>query len=426
MTQPPIIKPASVEVAEAKKLTLSNGVDLYTLSSDDFEVLRVTFVFRAGSAVQDHFFTASSVTNLMAEGTKQMTAHEIAEQLDYYGSWFDVNTDRDNSYISFCTLTKFFRPTLDVAEQILLHPTFPEEEVTGYAAKRKQRLAIERTKVESKAREAFVKAMFGETHPYGVSAEEQEYDTLTRQHLVDFYTKRYTAENCFVVCSGKVGEEELQRIISIAEQLPQRGKTEERPFPAIETQREVFIHHEGAVQSAIRIGRVLFPREHPDFVGMQVVGTALGGYFGSRLMKNLREEHGYTYGVMSAMLNFEKEGYFAIGTQVGSDVTAEALQEIRNEVERLRHEEMSVEELDLVKNMMIGEVMRILDGPFGIADVTIENILCGTDNHAIDRNIRAVRDITPAQVRRLAEQYLAPEDLVTVVVGDQTAILGKE
>ena len=128
MTQPPLVIPATVEVPQAEKTTLANGATLYTLASDDFEVLRITFVFRAGSAVQRVPFSASAAANMLAEGTRDMTAQQIAEQLDYYGSYFDVNIDRDYAYISFCTLSKFFGQTLAVAEQGLLHPTFPEEE----------------------------------------------------------------------------------------------------------------------------------------------------------------------------------------------------------------------------------------------------------------------------------------------------------
>ena len=139
--------------------------------------------------------------------------------------------------------------------------------------------------------------------------------------------------------------------------------------------------------------------------------------FGSRLMQNLRGEHGYTYGVGAAMVNFEREGYLGIAAQVGAEVTAPALREIYNEIERLRREPMPEEELALVKNMMTGEMMRILDGPFGIADVTIENLLCGTNNGVIEENIRRIQAITPAEVQRLAVKYLRREDLITAVVG---------
>ncbi len=416
MRQPPLTLPAEVTLAQAACTTLRNGVSLYTLSSDEFEVLRVTFVFRAGSSVQQIPFSASAAANLLSEGTRDLSAVEVAERLDFHGSWFDVNIDRDNAYISFCMLSKFFEPTMEVAEQILLHPLFPDEEVETYCAKRKQRLAIERAKVDTRAREAFARALFGATHPYGISSDEACYDSLSRADIRAFYERCYTADNCFVVCSGRVGDREQQRIAAIAEQLPQ-GVALRPQFPQSQSTRELFVEHAGAVQSSIRVGRLLFPRQHPDFLGMQVVAMALGGYFGSRLMQNLREEHGYTYGVVSAMVNFEQAGYLAIATQVGTEVTREALHEIRSEIDRLRDELMPAEELELVKNMMVGETMRILDGPFGIADVTIENILCGVDNGIIGRNIERVRAMTPADVQLLAQRYLAPEDLITVVAG---------
>ena len=142
MTRQPRITPSQVEVAAAERTRLANGIDLYTLPSDDFEVLRISFVFRAGSAVQQVPFSASAAANLLAEGSRDMTGAEIAERLDYYGSWYDVNLDRDYAYINFATLSKFFDRTLAVAEQILLYPTFPEEELRSYCAKRRQRLAI--------------------------------------------------------------------------------------------------------------------------------------------------------------------------------------------------------------------------------------------------------------------------------------------
>lgn len=417
MTRQPRITPSQVDVATAERLPLKNGIDLYMLPSDDFEVLRISFVFRAGSAAQQVPFSASAAANLLAEGSRGMTGAEIAEQLDYYGSWYDVNLDRDYAYINFATLSKFFDRTLAVAEQILLDPTFPEEELRSYCAKRRQRLAIERTKVDVQAREAFAKALFGARHPYGISSDEAEYDRLTRDAVVAFHTAHYTAENCVVVCSGRIGAHERQAIASLAERIPQRAAAAPAVFPEPQTTHAVFVEHPGAVQSSLRIGRLLFPRQHPDFVGMQVVATALGGYFGSRLMQNLREEHGYTYGAVAAMVNFERAGYFAVATQVGTDVTREALREIFHEIECLGEEPMSEEELCLVRNMMIGEMMRVLDGPFGIADVTIENILCGTDNTTIGENIRRIRRITPEEVRQLARRYLCREELVTVVAG---------
>ncbi len=407
----------TIEVADAEVVTLRNGMRLYILACNDYEILRLSLVFRAGSSRQEVPFSASATANLLAEGSEQMSAQAISERLDYHGSYFDVNIDRDYTYISFAMLSKYVKPTLDVAAEILLHPSFPEEEVTTYCAKRKQRLAIDRTKVDVRAREAFAEAMFGADHPYGQRFDEGAYDHLTRHDLEAFYRRHYTADNGFAVCSGRVTAEERQAIMALLEQLPTGVASHLQAFPAPTTHHEVRLPHEGAVQSSIRIGRLLFGREHPDFLGMQVVAAALGGYFGSRLMQNLRERNGFTYGVISAMVNFEHTGYLAIATQVGVEVREAALAEIYAEIERLRNEPMSDEELQLVKNIMTGEMMRILDGPFGIADVTIENILCGQTNRIIAENVARIRAITPAEVQRLAARYLTREALVTVIVG---------
>lgn len=418
MKQPPLTIPTTIEVPQAVCHRAANGTPIYAIDCQEYEVVRLSFVFHAGTVTQHHPFTASATANMLAEGSQRFTSQQIAEQLDYYGSYFDINIDRDYSYITFCALSKFFDKTAEVIEEVILHPTFPEAEIATYCDKRRQALAIERRKVETKARENFAHAIFGKSHPYGVSYPEREYDNLKREHIVEHYERRYTADRCIVVCSGKISQSVLHRIIAITEQIPSTTASERLEFPPFETQYDVRVEHPGAMQSSIRIGRLLFSRSHEDFVPMQVLSTLLGGYFGSRLMQNLRERNGFTYGVFSAMVNFQQTGYLAIATQVGQEVTEQALQQISNEIERLREELVPEQELDLVKNIMAGEMMRILDGPFGIADVTTENILCGFDNSQIGRNLDLIRNTTPERILSLAQRYLEPEQLVTVVAGD--------
>lgn len=414
--QPDIIIPESVEMPATECRTSKNGVKIYTLNSEEFEVVRFSFIFRAGTSMQHKPFTASATVNMLSEGSLSMTGQEIAERLDFYGSNYDANIDRDYTYVSFVSLSKFFDETANVAREIILHPAFNTKELGVYCSKRKQGLTIERQKIDVQSRELFGKALFGENHPYGTSHHESEYDNITREDLVALYNELYTADNCFVVCSGKVTDAVLNTVEDIANALP-LGSGREVCFPKVDTSHRIFKEDESSLLSSIRIGRLLFPRRHPDFVGMQVVATALGGYFGSRLMQNLREEHGYTYGVMAAMVNFEREGYLAIATQVAREHRDDALREIHFEIERLRNELMSEDELQMVKNMMVGEILRILDGPFGIADVTIENIMCGYDNHATEESVATILAITPEDVQQLASKYLKTEDLVEVIVG---------
>lgn len=414
--QPDIIMPRSVDMPHAVCHTTKSGVKIYSLPTDDFEMVRFTLVFRAGTSVQLKPFVASTTLNMLGEGSSTMTAQQIADELDFYGSYFDVNIDRDYTYISFCSLSKFFAPTVRVAREIVLKPIFPERELNTYCQKRKQSLKIERRKIEVQSRELFAEALFGAEHPYGISASEERYDDVTREDVVAMYERCYTADNCFVVMSGRIDDEVMSAVEELVCGLL-RGEACHVKGVATKTTYRLHSEVKDALQSSIRIGRLLFPRTHPDFVGMQVVASILGGYFGSRLMSNLREEHGYTYGVSAAMINFDSEGYFALATQVAREHRDDALKEIYFEIERLREELVSEEELEMVKNVMIGEILRILDGPFGIADVTIENIMCGMDNGATERSVEAIAAITAEEVRDLARRYLERDKLVEVVVG---------
>ncbi len=419
-TQPPIRIPEHIEIPMPLVHTAANGIKIYALRNKGPKVVRLSLVFRAGSSYQSVPFSASATLNMLSEGSSRMTAEQIAEQLDYYGSYFEVSADRDYSVVTFCCLEKFFEDTIRLARQIMLDPVFPDGELATYREKRKQELTIERSKAATKARELFVRTLFGPTHPYGACYDEAMYNTLSREHLAEFYAERYTAASCFIVCSLS-DDAQTDRIVSFAEEFPCTGGADTRVFPEVRSKSYAFTAQPDAVQSAIRIGRRLFGRSHPHFVGMQVVSTALGGYFGSRLVQNLREKRGYTYGVFSSMVNFEKEGYLAIATQVGSDVTADAVGQIFHEIQRLSSQPPSKQELDCVKNMMYGEIMRILDGPFGIVDATIENIQNGKDNSEIEKMIRNIRETTPEQVAELADLYLRPEYFTTVIAGTETS-----
>ena len=414
--RPRTVTPELAGIPEYRLAAECNGVRVYAVDCNEYDVVRVTFFFRAGSSLQSVPFAASATANMLSEGTAELTARQTAERLDYYGSYFDVNIDRDYVYINFCMLSRFAVPTLEVAEQIVLQPSFPDDELRTYAAKRRQRLTIERMKVDTLAREELARCLFGSEHPYGRISPAEAYDTLRRDDLEAHYRRCYTAERCMVVCSGRIDEQVIGAVSRIVGRLP-HGDSTEALFPEPVTTRRSIIERPEAVQSSLRVARRLFPRTHPDFTGMQVVATALGGYMGSRLMQNLRERNGFTYGVVAAAVNFEREGYIAVSTQVGAEVTDRAVGEIYREIERLRTEPMTESELATVRNMMLGEMMRILDGPFGLADVAIENILCGVPNASLERTIAEIRSTTPERVAELARRYLDSSDLVTVVAG---------
>ena len=414
---PEIRIPESVPVRVPSQKTAVNGMKLYAIEAGEQDLLRLSLVFCAGTRFQSRPYLASAVVNMLAEGTGKYSAREISEKTDFYGAWFEHSADRDYAIVSLCCLTKFLPEMLEVLEQMIVSPTFPERELDIYKNKRKHHLTIEREKVSFRARELFGEALFGKGHPYGAYYTPEEYDSLKSSHLQAFYKTFYRAGNGFAVCSGKASEEHLKAIVDFLGRIPGGGKTAFTELPAIKPVFQVKEERPDAVQSAIRVGKTLFPRTHPDFIGMQVLSTVLGGYFGSRLMTNLREERGYTYGVFSTMVNLESSGYLAVGTDVGSEFTKDAVRQIFHEIGRLRTETVEQAELALVKNTITGEFMRVLDGPFGIADVTIENIQNGTGNEHVARYLREVKEITPERLKALAVKYLSEDEFVTVIVG---------
>lgn len=281
-------------------------------------------------------FAASATANMLSEGSRDMTARQIAERLDFHGSYFEVNVDRDYVYISFSSLSKFFGPTLEVAEQILLQPLFPEDELRAYCEKRKQTLTIERRKVDTVVREIFAEGSLRRQTSlrHLLSRERLRHAHACRPGITlppTLYGRKLSGRMQRPHRGGGVARHRRP-----GRKTPRADRSATADFPAPRSEAYRFVERPDAVQSSLRVGRLLFTRTHPDFVGMQVVATVLGGYFGSRLMQNLRGEHGYTYGVGAAMVNFEREGYLGIAAQVGAEVTAPALREIYNEIERLR------------------------------------------------------------------------------------------
>lgn len=413
----PEIHPISLPRVPHYEVTkAANGTPLYTLHNSTQGVVRVSFVFRAGTSYQTVPFSASTVVNTLSEGTQNLSGEQIAEGLDFVGSYYDANIDRDWSVVTFCSLGKFIDPTLNIAEEVILKPSFPEREIASYCAKRKEQLHIQRSKPEQLSRELFGKSLFGENHPYGITSSEEAYDDLTPELLREFYQAHYNAANAFAVISGDFGPEVEERVKAILAALPE-GKEASREIPPLESVPFAKESLEGAVQSSVKIGIPLFSRSHPDFIPLQVLATAMGGYFGSRLMQNLREEHGYTYGAYAAMINLDQSGYFVMSAEVAAEHTDEAIAEFFNELERIASEPIGEEELEIVRKIIVGDVMRIFDGPFGAADVTIENIQNGERNDYTEHFMERVRTITPAELLAVAERHLQKNRCTVTIIG---------
>lgn len=417
--QPEFSLPSTIEIPAPQKHLTADKREVLWLKIGTQDIVRITLQFPAGTKYQQKMLQASSTIGLLSDGTKNYSAQELAEKLDFYGSHIDYSIDRDHAVISAFCLEKFLYQTLELLKEIVIYPAFDENEFETYRQKRKTTMAIEKAKVMYQAREQFAAALYGKDHPYGSFAEPEDYDALTVDDLKTFHRERYLNQGALLFVSGMVTEEVVAKVAEEFDTVISRS-TADAPvvtLSGIPDPSRIYIQKDDAVQSAIRMGRVLFSRNHPDYSGMQVLATIFGGYFGSRLMANIREDKGYTYGIFSSLVPMQESGYLTISTEVGCGVTNPTIEEVVKEMQRLRTEAVSEEELSLVVNYLVGEMLRMLDGPFSIVDAILELYQSGLPVSFISEHFQKVKSVTSSELLELAIKYLDPKDYSEIVVG---------
>ena len=402
----------------AKEYTLDNGLRLHVVDAGDQDLVRIEFIFDNVAWQEDKPLQAFAVSSMLTDGTSTMTGAQIAEKIDYYGAFLQADYNYDNSTVTLYSLNKHLRHTLPLVRSVLTDSVFPQEELDTFVRNHKQSLSVNLEKHDFVGRRQFNHALFGNTL-YGYTIGDSDYDRVTREQLLEYFRTAYQLSNCTIVVSGKVTFETTSILnelfgkepLAPLQATPNRFRFEAGPG------REYYIERPGALQSAIRMGMVAINRTHPDFAGLQVVNTILGGYFGSRLMANIREDKGFTYGIGSALVSLRNAGYFFIATEVGVDVCPAALEEIEKEISRLKTETVPEDELALVRNYMLGSLLGGLENAFSHADKFKNIYPYGLGYDYYERYIKTVETITPAEVLELANKYLDLQAFNRVVVG---------
>ncbi|MEK6616062.1 MAG: pitrilysin family protein [Bacteroidota bacterium] len=415
---PQINEIKKAEIIRASEFRLKNNIPVYHINAGTQDLVKIELFFPAGLWHQPSPLVGSASSAMLNEGTSKRSAKEIAEMVDYYGAFLHTEVTHDFAVVGVHSLNKHLPNVLSILEEIISDSVFPKNEWDVYRKNKQQAFIVNNKKVSFVSQKKFSELLFGNEHPYGHNVTEDDFDNFKKEDAYNFYKENYTAKDAIIVASGNVTDSTLSFIekhfggmkSGVRSQEPE-GKT---------TNTQIGIHYEekkDALQSAIRIGKALFTKPHPDYCAMQVVNTILGGYFGSRLMANIREDKGYTYGIGSAMVPFSRAGYFTISTEVGADVTKDALKEIYFELNKLQTEKVSESELSLVRNYMLGTFLRSIDGPFALADCFKGIYFSGLTYDYYDRFIETIRTITPEQILELANKYLKKEEMIELVVG---------
>ncbi|MES2138921.1 MAG: pitrilysin family protein [Bacteroidota bacterium] len=409
-----------IEIIKASEQRLRNNIPVYSINAGTQELIKIEFLFSAGMYQQTIPLQATTVNTMLEEGTSKLNAAQIADRVDYYGAFLETGVSQDSASVVLYTLNKHLKSTLPVVEQIIKDSVFPQHELDTHIRNKKQTFLVNNQKVANVARKRFTELLFGEKHPYGINVKETDFDVINRSHLNDFYSTFYRSNNCKIIMAGKVDDGVLTLLDNHfgGNDWNSISDLSTKSLPIVTSvDHEQLILKEDAMQSAIRIGKVLFNKTHPDFQSLQVLNTLFGGYFGSRLMSNIREDKGYTYGIGSGIASLQNSGYFFISTEVGVDVCKDAIKEIYFEMNRLREELVPEDELQLVKNYLLGMFLRSVDGPFAMAERFKGIMEYNLGYDYFDRYIATIKAISASQLRDLANTYFDKNSMIELVVG---------
>ncbi len=406
------------DMLPVEQYTLDNGIGVHIIEAGSQDVIKIDVIFPAGAVQAGKPLLASVTNKALCEGTSAFTSAQLSEKIDYFGAYISQYAHYHHAEVSLITLTGFLSGTLPLLEDIIKNPIFPTKELETILSKRKQEFLIDGEKVKTIAARSLSRRLFGD-HPYGNMLDMSHFDGISQGDVMAFHKRAYTPQGTHIIVSGQPGADFknlLNRHLGGAWGQPIVSDEAALDFKPTLPQT-IFIPKDNAVQSALRIGRPLFPKTHPDYHGIQVLNTVLGGYFGSRLMTNIREEKGLTYGISSFISAHQLAGTLVIATEVEAQNRELAVTEIFREMEKLRTELISEEELSLVKNYMLGDVIRNFDGPFATSDNYKELIDGMLDVSYFQQRFDTIKTISAADLLRLANAYLQPNDFLTIIVG---------
>jgi predicted Zn-dependent peptidase len=392
-------------------------VEVYAVNAGAEKVLSLEWVFFAGNWYEEQNLVAATTNFLLRNGTSTKSAFQINEHFEYFGSYLNRACYNETATITLHCLTKHIKELLPVVKELITDSVMPQEELDIYKQNMKQRLQVSLKKSDFVASRLIDVYLYGEKHPYGKFSNAEDFDALNRQQLLDYYQKYYQQGKLILFVAGKLPADLQPLLDQYFGDLPNQPVSTDPIATKLTAEKKFRITNDAeGVQGSIRIARPFPNRHHPDFMKVQVLNALFGGFFGSRLMSNIREDKGYTYGIHSYLQNHIHDTAWMVSTEAGKDVCEATIEEVYKEMKDLREELVDEEELLLVRNYMMGGILGDLDGPFQIIarwkNIVLNNL---TEQYFYD-SIQTIKTISAEELKALAEKYLQPEDFYELVV----------
>ncbi len=422
-TRAPAVRPFGFHPLPAGETEhLKNGVTLHSLAGGNHGIGQVTVLFPGGRFDLENRVLSAVATSLYTEGAGSFSGADIADILDFAGARFAPHTSAHYTGFSAIVLGHRLPDILPVLEAMATAPHFADSDIENIRRMMLSKLKVEETKVMYHASAALRRLIYGCGHPLASTDKEAELEAVDRSALGDFQRRLVKPRGTHIYLSGGFGEsatDALKRFAAGMSALdPDAAAIERRsPLMAPEAPQTVFKEMPDAVQTAVCAGMPAVGRRHPHFIPLRLAVMALGGYFGSRLMTNIREEKGLTYHIDAALSAIDDASATVVQAQCNSETVEEVVGEIRKEMASLRDNPPSGAELDRLKLFATSSLIETLDSPISISNYRQLETVTGTPTDYFEAQQRAIASLTPEIISEMASLYLRPEELRVSIAG---------
>ncbi|MDF1550252.1 MAG: pitrilysin family protein [Bacteroidales bacterium] len=420
-TAPGSLPIEAIQFLVVKKEVLQNGIPVYQINAGTQNIIKLELIFEAGHWNCKNPLLADFTNRMLIEGSLKYTSSEIAEKFDFYGTFYNFECGKHFASVQLYSLGNFFEKSIEIFESFVKFPTFPEREFKVHLKNDYQQYMLGREKTELLAAEAFYSKIFGNKHPYGIITQAEDFQKLSIEQLKLHHNQYYHPAACKIIVAGLLDNTILEVLNKYfgGSDWPIGTKSIDRNFEFEKPGLDKFaITKKGAAQASIRLGKRTISKHHEDYHGLSIVNTILGGYFGSRLMTNLREKSALTYGIYSSLSSLLYSGVFSVAANVHSEQAENAVNQIINEISILREQLISAKELEMVKNYLRGEMLRVFDGPLQVSEIYTGLLNFNLDFDYYQDYFDTIKSIQPENIRELANKYLNTDSFTTVLAGN--------
>lgn len=423
LTQVPAIEaPVFPPLPHYEAHVLDNGMPVWLVPMGTQPVLELQVVYRGGGAYEAKSGLDAFTLPLLAEGTRRFSAVQLAQAWDDLGAHYSVQSGAETSTLSVSGLTETLPQMLPLMAELMLNAQFPAQEYEVHHQRVAQRLEVEQRKTGSRAMRAFVQALFGVGHPYAGLLTSEAFSAIHPEDVMAHYYQVLAPGRASVYVAGQFDPEQVLHLLNteFGRFTPRDAQPANRTLteaPALAAGRHMVPMPDNA-QSTLRVGLKGIARTHPDYYNLKLLLTVLGGYFGSRLMQNIREAKGYTYGITAQYRGLAQAGYLTIGCDTAPQYVSDTLNQVRHELKRLRTEPVGEAELEQVRRYVVGRMALDQETPFQVADLLKSLTQLGVSLEAHRRGWQQALATPPEALQQLARRHLPLDQLVEVVAGE--------